>query len=69
MKTEEVEKVNKEVLELYDFVESITTIECDKCHIIVKYGGDAFDCIDAIHEEGWRIINEKCLCKSCVSKK
>lgn len=62
------EKVDKEIVKLYDYTSSITTIMCHNCKKEEEYDGDAFDCLDTIYEEGWRVKGEECLCKNCVKE-
>ncbi len=67
-KETEKEKVNREIMTLFDFVETITKITCNNCKFKATFDGDMFDCIDAIYEDGWRVIKEKCLCKTCIKE-
>ena len=59
-------RVNKKAELLYDYIGELIEIECSFCRN--KETIAFIDDYDYFYKKGWRIINDNCLCPSCVRK-
>ncbi|NJO62862.1 MAG: hypothetical protein HC836_32970 [Richelia sp. RM2_1_2] len=50
---------------LFDHVEMVTSIICDKCYKEETCDSDEFESIEYFHEEGWTVFRNKVYCPKC----
>lgn len=55
-------------VDLFDHIEEVSTIRCDKCFGMDKTDNDASIASDEFFEKGWRLVKNEVVCPDCNSK-
>ena len=64
---EQKNKKYDELDKIEEHIEYIVEIECKECKNTHVSEDDIF-AAEEFYDKGWRVIDKKCLCPSCVSK-
>lgn len=59
---------SEHVDELYDMVETESSIGCDKCDESDYQRADGRDAAEWFYNKGWRIIMDQIYCPKCANK-